>query len=106
MLGHPDDLLNSETDRYQAHGHIQNVRRGVEPLESGDFPLLADVIVKSREGVEAILSGESELSCGYSYRLAREGRRWEQRAIRGNHVALVPSGRAGAEASIDLRRRG
>jgi len=37
---------------------------------------------------------------GYDYALARNGDRLCQTAIRGNHVAVVPKGRAGAEARI------
>jgi hypothetical protein len=104
VLGHPENLLTAETDRRYAIGHLQNVRQGPDSLESGDFPMIADLIVKSADAIEAIVDGDHQLSCGYTYRLRREGNRWEQREIRGNHVAIVDKGRAGAEASIDLRR--
>ena len=100
-LGHPDDLLNPDTDRNHNVGHAQNVRKGTEPLDSGNWPLLADLIVKDRTAIDAIRSGERELSSGYTYKLAREGYRWDQREILGNHVALVPKGRAGPEARIN-----
>jgi hypothetical protein len=99
-LGHPNNLLDPDSDRTHAVGHIQNVRRGREPLRSGDWPMLADVIIKNAHAIAAVKSGERELSCGYTYRLARTGYRWEQRNIVGNHIALVPKGRAGAEARI------
>ena len=101
-LGHPRELLNPDTDTDHAVGHIQNVRKGRELLDSGDLPLIADLIVKDRAAIDAIKSGECELSCGYTYRLAKEGHRWDQREILGNHVALVPKGRAGEEARIKV----
>lgn len=100
-FAHPDRLLGPDNDAEHNQGHVQNVRRGKEPLESGDYPLLADVIVKGQDAIDAIRAGSRELSCGYTYRLAREGYRWDQRKIVGNHVALVQKGRAGAEARIN-----
>jgi hypothetical protein len=100
-LGHPEKLLNPDTEQQHIVGHVQNVHKGREPLDSGDWPVLADVIVKDAAAIDAVKSGERELSCGYSYKLARTGHRWEQRNILGNHVALVPKGRAGAEARIE-----
>jgi hypothetical protein len=99
-LTHPDNLLDPSSEREHHAGHVQNVHRGEEPLDSGAYPLLADVLVTDSEAIRAIDAGERELSCGYTYRLAREGYRWEQRDIIGNHVALVPKGRAGEEAKI------
>ncbi len=100
-LGHPHDLLNPYTDTDHAVGHVQNVHKGREPLDSGDWPMLADLIVKDAEAIEALKSGECQLSCGYTYRLAKEGHRWDQREILGNHVAMVPRGRAGHEARVE-----
>jgi len=100
-LTHPDELLEPDNDSRHNQGHIQNVRKGTEALEDGNIPLLADIIVKGPESIRAIETGQRELSCGYTYRLAREGYRWDQREIRGNHVALVQHGRAGDEARIN-----
>jgi len=99
-LGHPTELLDPETERLHHQGHVQNVRAGSEPLGNGELPLLADIIVKGEAAIRAIENGARELSCGYSYRLARTGYRWEMRDIIGNHVALVESGRAGSSARI------
>jgi hypothetical protein len=97
---HPEDLLNPETEKYHHAGHIQNVRKGTETLDRGDWPMLADIIVTDADAIRAIDTGARELSCGYTYKLARNGYKWEQRQIIGNHVALVPQGRAGSEARI------
>lgn len=96
---HPDQLLDPDTERYHHAGHVQNVRRG-EPLDSGDIPLLADIIVTDRGAIDAIRGGDRELSCGYTYKLVKRGNRWDQASILGNHVALVQKGRAGTEARI------
>jgi hypothetical protein len=97
---HPDQLLDPDTEKYHHAGHVQNVRRG-EPLDTGDIPLLADIIVTDRGAIEAIRNGDRELSCGYTYKLAKHGAdRWDQTQILGNHVALVQKGRAGSEARI------
>ena len=50
--------------------------------------------------IEAILDGKREISCGYTYELAEENGRYIQRKIRGNHIAVVDAGRAGARVSI------
>ena len=98
--GHPDQLLNVDTVREHEKGQITNVRRGAEALESGDFPLLADLIVKDRFLIEKIKAGLREMSCGYNYHVLRQGDSLLQVDIVGNHVAIVNAGRAGPEASI------
>lgn len=100
-LTHPDELLDPDNEQRHHVGHVQNVRAGTEPLESGDLPMLADIVVTDRGAIRAIDSGTRELSCGYTYKLAKEGYRYDQRRLRGNHIALVPKGRAGDEARIN-----
>lgn len=94
-LTHPDQLLNPDTEREHFVGHLQNVRPGKEPLPDGNFPLLGDVVIKVREAIDAFHDGMREVSCGYWYTLGRTGYRWDQKQIIGNHLALVPTGRAG-----------
>jgi hypothetical protein len=100
-LTHPAELLQTINDNRYNQGHVQNVHKGSEALDDGNWPLLADIVVKGMEAIQAIDDGQRELSCGYLYTLAKEGYRWEQRNILGNHVALVPKGRAGNEARIN-----
>jgi hypothetical protein len=99
-IQHPGELLDPDSEQRHFAGHIQNVREGDAPLDDGNYPLLADVIIKTREGIDAFRNGARELSCGYSYVLAKEGHRYEQRNILGNHVALVPKARAGQEVRL------
>ena len=71
--------LDPDNEREHHAGHIQNIRQGEEPLNSGDLPMPADLVVKNRAAIDAIRGGQCELSCGYTYRLVREGERFDQR---------------------------
>lgn len=103
-IGHPRDFngeiifVTPENWRQLANGHIQNVRRG---QGSKSDLLLADVIVKTPEGLQAIDDGDDEVSCGYDadYEQISPGLA-NQSAITGNHLALVPNGRAGFRCKI------
>lgn len=103
-IGHPRDFngeiifVTPENWRQLANGHIQNVRRG---NGSKSDLLLADVIVKTLEGLQAIDDGDDEVSCGYDadYEQISPGLA-NQSAITGNHLALVPNGRAGFRCKI------
>jgi hypothetical protein len=92
----PNNVLDYE------FGHIQNVRRGDNPLPTGDWPMIADFIIKREPLIGAVRDDvRRETSCGYDYTLARDSAgRLCQTEIRGNHVAVVPRGRAGAVARI------
>jgi hypothetical protein len=98
--GHPSELLSLENVKDHEQGQVMNVRPGPEPLESGDLPLLADLIVKSRYLIEKIKAGLRELSCGYNYHVLKDGDLIKQVDIVGNHVAVVEQARAGREAVI------
>src|ERR1017187_4889046 len=103
VVGHPADggLVDPSNVAELENGHVQNLRRGVEPLESGDWPMLGDIVIKREPMISRIKDGERpELSCGYEYALDREGGQLVQRNIVINHVAAVPKGRAGSSARI------
>ena len=103
-IGHPRDFdgqiifVTPDNWRQLAHGHIQNVRRGTD--DKTDL-LLADVIVKTPEALQAIDDGDDEVSCGYDadYEQISPGLA-KQSAITANHLALVPNGRAGSRCAI------
>ncbi|MGS3448559.1 DUF2213 domain-containing protein [Klebsiella electrica] len=103
-IGHPRDFdgqiifVTPDNWRQLAHGHIQNVRRGTD--DKTDL-LLADVIVKTPEALQAIDDGDDEVSCGYDadYEQISPGLA-KQSAITANHLALVPNGRAGFRCAI------
>jgi hypothetical protein len=103
-LQHPEDddgnikFVDPDNWRELANGHVQNVRRGEG--EQSDL-MLADLIIKDTEAMDAIEMGFDEVSCGYNaeYRQTEKGKA-EQYQITGNHVALVQNGRAGSRCSI------
>jgi hypothetical protein len=101
-LYHPPQDLDANNDSAYGKGHIQNVRVGTEPDAEGNRYLIADLHVKEANLISQIQSGAMrEVSCGYSYRLEpTEDGNLQQVEIRGNHLAIVPKGRAGREASI------
>jgi hypothetical protein len=76
-----------------------------------DNMVAAAVLVMDAEAIKAIETGRAaELSCGYECDVddtpgvTPDGQRYDsiQRNIRGNHVALVPQGRAGPEVRVRL----
>lgn len=103
-IGHPKDFsgniifVTPENWRQLSNGHIQNVRRGAG--DKSDL-LLADVIAKTPEAIQAVENGDDEVSCGYDadYRQISPGIA-EQYAITGNHLAFVPNGRAGSRCAL------
>ncbi|WP_250264175.1 DUF2213 domain-containing protein, partial [Escherichia coli] len=66
--------------------------------------MLADLIVKDESAIQLIEDGLREVSCGYDaeYKQAEPGKA-QQVDITGNHVALVPKGRAGNRCAIGDR---
>ena len=102
---HPDlpEGVSAENIREYQKGHAQNIRRGKGPQKN---LLLADLVITDPETIRHIREGKREISCGYTYTLAEENGRFVQRDIRGNHIAVVNRGRAGARVRInDSERR-
>jgi hypothetical protein len=99
---HPPGFVTPDNFSEHARGHMQNVREGVDPLDSGDYPIIADVIVTAEPLLSKIKNKTvRELSLGYDYSIRKEDGRILQTDMRGNHVAVVPKGRAGSEARIN-----
>jgi hypothetical protein len=102
--GHPPDdvsIVHLLNDHEYNQGHVQNIRVG-PALSSGAIPLLGDFHVKDPNLADKISSGGiRETSAGYFFTLIRaaDGTLCMIK-IQGNHVAVVPKGRAGAEVSI------
>jgi len=94
---HPPDGVDIGNIRALQKGHAHNVRRGSG--EESDL-LLADLIITDPVLIDLIMDGKREISCGYTYELCEENGQFIQRKIRGNHVAVVDAGRAGARVSI------
>ena len=91
---HPSEAVSPENYSKLAKGHAQNVRR------EGDF-IVADLYINDASLIEEIQSGKKrEVSCGYLCNYEPDGDDYKQTHIRGNHVAVVQSGRAGREVAI------
>lgn len=91
---HPDEAVSPENYSKLAKGHAQNVRR------EGDF-IVADLYINDASLINDIQSGRKrEVSCGYLCNYEPDGDDYKQTHIRGNHVAVVQSGRAGREVAI------
>lgn len=101
-IGHPADPVSSSTWRRDAVGTV-----GEEVGRTGEF-VTATVIVQDAAAIGRIQAGTSELSCGYVSQIewtagtTADGQAYDavQRAITGNHVAIVDRGRAGSHCRI------
>lgn len=104
VILHPEDaqgdilFVDPENWRQLSIGHATNIRRGQG--DQSDL-LIADLIIKDETGIQAINDGLRQVSCGYDaeYDETSPGRALQYQ-IRGNHIALVPNGRAGIRCSI------
>jgi uncharacterized protein len=109
-VGHPAGGVSSENWRRLAVGHTGTATRK-------DHLVTAPLIIQDASAVAKIEAGELvEISCGYDIDYdptpgeTPEGERYDgiQKNIRGNHVALLPSGKArgGSECSLRLDSNG
>lgn len=92
---HPSANLDVNTAPMIERGHAQNVRR------DGDF-LIADLHIKDAGLISEVQNNlKRETSSGYDCEWHKTGEgKYEQRKIIGNHVAVVPNGRAGPKVAI------
>jgi hypothetical protein len=97
-FNHPAQWVTADNWRQLAHGHLQNVRRGV-----GDQAhlMMCDMLITDAATIKLVQDGLREVSCGYDcvYIRNSDGNLC-QTEIRGNHLAIVPQGRCGSECSI------
>lgn len=101
-IRHPGDLVNSKTYSSSSKGVVRGSGR-----QDGDF-VVADLIIKDHEAIEAINNGMAELSAGYTAEyIAMDGTtesgdnyQYIQRDIKINHIALIERARAGRQARI------
>ena len=91
---HPPQNLDVNTVNSYSRGHVENVRR------DGDY-LIADLHIKDPALISDIQANRKrEVSCGYYCDFVPDGDGFKQVNIRGNHVAVVPTGRAGETVAI------
>lgn len=92
---HPTANLDVNTTPMTERGHMQNIRR------DGDF-LVGDLFIKDAGLISEVQNNlKREVSCGYDCSWSKIGDgKYEQKDIVGNHVAVVPNGRAGHKVAI------
>lgn len=99
---HPKSLVNAETYKSLTVGDSHGAGR-----QDGDF-VVCDLVFKDKAAIQAIMSGKCELSAGYTAEyieepgVTKDGEPYDyiQRNIKINHIALVDSARAGANARV------
>lgn len=95
---HPSEEVTTQNVQYLQRGFVKDVRRGSD--EDSD-KVLADIIVTDPVTIgEIVNDGKREISCGYKCEYVEQDGKIYQKKIRGNHVALVNSGRAGKDVAI------
>ena len=92
--GHPPENVGPENYAAYTKGHVQNVRR------DGEY-IVADLYINDANLANEVRNNvKREVSCGYLCNYVPDGAGYKQSRIRGNHVAVVPKGRAGAAVAI------
>ena len=92
--GHPPENVGPENYAAYTKGHVQNVRR------DGEY-IVADLYINDANLANEVRNNvKREVSCGYLCNYVPDGMGYKQSRIRGNHVAVVPKGRAGAAVAI------
>lgn len=99
-VDHPADSVSAENWKNHAAGDVAGIR------QFGNY-MVGTLLIKDAAAIKKVQDGKSELSCGYSFDLDLtpgnfSGQAYDgvQRNIRGNHVAIVDSGRCGGACRI------
>lgn len=101
-IEHPNEMVSADNYNSTSAGVVRG-----EATQDGDF-VLANMIIKSKDAIDAVESGKVQLSAGYTALyddtpgITPEGEPYDfvQRDIKINHVALVDRARAGAQARL------
>lgn len=97
---HPPEDVTSTNFAMYAKGHVQNVRRGTGRHAD---KIVADLFIDDEILAQKVLNKvKREVSSGYGcrYQVDQATGTFLQKQMRGNHVAVVPTGRAGHSVSI------
>lgn len=101
-LEHPSEMVNADNYSSTTSGVVHG-----PATQDGDF-VLANLIIKSKDAIEAVESGKVQLSAGYTATydptpgVTLDGQAYEfiQRDIKINHIAICDRARAGAQARL------
>lgn len=100
---HPDEDVTPENYQRYLKGVCRDVHRG-----EGEFSncIVGDLVIYSEDLINKIKNGKREISCGYDCLwVPTSEASYEQREIRGNHIAVVDKGRAGRKVAIRDKER-
>jgi hypothetical protein len=99
-LNHPSSgFLNAMNHNWSAKGTVLNARRG--PDIEGEVTLVGDIIITDPDTIERVKAGLRQLSVGYTFELVDGPHGPTMTTYRANHLAIVPSGRAGNARILD-----
>lgn len=101
-LGHPPEMLSTINTKLYSVGYSGSSVEQLENFVKGELTIV------DQHAIDAVNKGMSEISLGYicdyeeisGETMAGEPFDLIQRKIRGNHIAIVPSGRAGEQCEI------
>jgi hypothetical protein len=99
-LGHPKDdngkpvAVTSENSKDLQVGVLEGM-----PVRDEDS-LGGTLVLTAQAAIDALESGTEELSAGYGCDIVKLGKKYYQRNVRANHIAIVPKGRAGASCRM------
>ena len=101
---HPSDLVTVEN----AHSFVVGMT-GEEILVNDDDSIITSLTITHKDGIDVIKRGKQGLSAGYKLDVIKEegiykGEKYTHRQINVeyNHISIVPEGRAGKKARINL----
>jgi hypothetical protein len=100
-LEHPAGNVDATNWRHVAVGDVRDVKVDGKHVTG-------TLVVRDRAAIDEIIAGKSQLSCGYSFDLdltpgtTTDGQAYDgvQKAIAGNHVAIVDSARCGPSCRV------
>jgi hypothetical protein len=103
-IEHPSEFVSPENWQELSNGVVMNVRPSPEKIEvdgNMEDALLGDFLITVKEAIAMVKDGLREVSLGYDALWVQTGDDTAVHTkIRGNHCALVDSGRAGINCAI------
>ena len=93
VINHPDEDVNPENHNDYAVGFVRDIHRG----KDGDQDvMMGTLVITDQDTIEKVQDNTYKyLSCGYDCVFSEEDGKIYQRKIRGNHVAICGTPRAG-----------
>lgn len=111
LRGKPLTLLHPSKGKVNPD-NVQELSVGTtgERMDTDAYRVYAPITIQRKDGIDSVTTGQTMgLSCGYRCDIEEKSGKWMgseydaiQRNIRYNHLALVPSARAGDDAYIRM----